>query len=68
MSNMDPISIIDSEKGDDYIYNTNQRKPKGLPRMDNSVTRAAHVTRFRRRAKINKTKQKHTNNEYKNAT
>ena len=34
--------------------------------MDNPVTRAAQEARFRTRAKINKTKQKHTNNEYKN--
>jgi hypothetical protein len=30
--------------------------------MDNPVTRAAQETRFRRRAKINKAKQKHRNN------
>ena len=67
MSNMDPTPLIDSERGDDQIYNTYQRKPKGLPRMDNPVTRAAQETIFRREI-INKTKQKHTNNEYKNAT
>lgn len=62
MSNMDPTPLIDNERGDDQIYNTYQRKPKGLPRMDNPVTRAAQETRFRRRAKINKGKQKHRSN------